>query len=136
MRDRLRPAADHLRLDIVRIGIGRLNEIVHIGIAAEDLEIGGHLGEGRRRLSPFRSITTWTLTRCTRLLLTPHAIALAIAPVILPEPTISIASRKLSWMAERSKLPGYRHKRGPEVALWPSFKFACYSAKRSSQVQQ
>jgi hypothetical protein len=77
-----------------------LKGIVHIGIATEDLEIGGHLGERRRRLDQFRSTATWTLLRHNRLFLTPHAVALAIVPITSTESTISIACRKLSSMAE------------------------------------
>ena len=50
--DRLRPAGDHLRLDVVRVGVGRLQEVVHVGVAAEDLQRRRHLREGRRRLRP------------------------------------------------------------------------------------
>ena len=39
-------------LEVLDVGAGRLEVVVDIGVAAEDLEAGGDLGEGGGRLGP------------------------------------------------------------------------------------
>jgi hypothetical protein len=52
MGDRLCALADHLRFEIVRIGVGRLQEVIDIGIATENFQIGGYLRERRGGFCP------------------------------------------------------------------------------------
>ena len=49
---RLGPLHQDLGLEVVGVGVGLAEEVVDVGVAAEDLEGGGDLGEGRGGLGP------------------------------------------------------------------------------------
>ena len=49
---RLRLELDHCGLQVLEVAAGGPQEVVHVGITAQDLEGGRDLGEGRRGLRP------------------------------------------------------------------------------------
>ena len=56
MADCLGVELDNRSLNVLEVGAGSLYEIIHIGISAQDLQAGSHLGKGRRGLSSPLSI--------------------------------------------------------------------------------